>query len=648
MELFKLVGSIMVDSKEAQESISKTGEKSEGLLTKLGKGITTAAKWGAALAAGAAAAAAGIYKLATGSAAAADAIDKGSQAIGFSKEAYQQWDYVLSQSGSSIDSVGTWMQKLTNNIDDLGKGSSSAREKFDRLGLSYDELSAMSPEQQFETVIKTLQGVSDESERAALRNDLFGNSSKELAALLNTEADAVDGMKQKAKDLGMVMSDDAIGAGVKFTDALDTMKRSVTGMVNGLGAEFLPMLTNVFTWVSDHMPQIRGTVSGAIDTVKTVIGAAADFVQENIGKVQTVASTVWAAISTIFEAVKTAIGSVTASMDGAGMDWGNVWSGIQAAIQTAADVIAGIITVLGEAIGWLVTEAQTDGTLINTVWNTIQEVIGNVLSVIQDLFSVFSAVFQGDWSAAWEGVRSIAATLWEMIFSNISNTLGTIRTVISTVLGAVSSFISSIWNGIKNTVSNVLSSIKTTVTNAFISVKTAITTPLNAAKSTVSGIFESIKTAISDKLNAAKDIVSNIIEKIKGFFNFSWSLPKLKLPHISISGSFSLTPPSVPKFGIEWYKKAMDNAMLLDSPTIFGAMGNKLLGAGEAGPEVVAGADTLMQMIRAAVQGDASGIHVDNIYMDIYGAPGQSEEALADSIERRLTRKLRQKEEALT
>lgn len=648
MELFKLVGSIMVDSKEAQDSISKTGEKSEGLLTKLGKGITTAAKWGAALAAGAGVAAAGIYKLATGSAQAADAIDKGSQAIGFSKEAYQQWDYVLSQSGSSIDSAGTWMQKLTNNIDDLGKGSSSAVEKFDRLGLSYDELSAMSPEQQFETVIKTLQGVSDESERAALRNDLFGNSSKELAALLNTEADAVDGMKQKAKDLGMVMSDDAVGAGVKFTDALDTMKRSVSGMVNGLGAEFLPMLTNAFTWVSDHSPQIRETVSGAIDTVKTVIGNATEFIQENIGKVQTVAATVWSAISTIFEAVKTAIGSVTDSMDGAGMDWGNVWNGIQTAIQTAADVIAGIITVLGEAIGWLVTEAQTDGTLINTVWNGIQDVIGNVLSVIQDLLSVFSAVFQGDWSAAWDGVRSIAATLWEMIFSNISTVLGMISTVVSTVLSAISSFFSSIWNGIKNTVSNVLNSIKNTVSNVFNAVKTAITTPLESAKSTVSNIFESIKSAIGDKLTAAKDTVSSVIEKIKGFFNFSWSLPKLKLPHISISGSFSLTPPSVPKFGIEWYKKAMDNAMLLDSPTIFGAMGNKLLGAGEAGPEVVAGAGTLMDMIRAAVQGGEPTTHIETVNMNIYGAPGQSITELADDIERRLTRKYNRKMEALT
>lgn len=74
------------------------------------------------------------------------------------------------------------------------------------------------------------------------------------------------------------------------------------------------------------------------------------------------------------------------------------------------------------------------------------------------------------------------------------------------------------------------------------------------------------------------------------------------MPHPYISGSFSLNPPSVPSFGISWYKKAMNDPIIMNSPTAFGI--NKLgqiMAGGEAGSEVVSGTDTLMNMISEAV-----------------------------------------------
>lgn len=120
----------------------------------------------------------------------------------------------------------------------------------------------------------------------------------------------------------------------------------------------------------------------------------------------------------------------------------------------------------------------------------------------------------------------------------------------------------------------------------------------------IANTFEKIRSSISDKINAAKDAVQTAIDKIKGIMNFSWSLPKLKLPHISISGSFSLNPPSAPKFGIEWYK---DGGILMN-PTIFGMNGSRLMAGGEAGPEAVAPISLLQDYVSAAVDDTMGGL----------------------------------------
>ena len=109
-----------------------------------------------------------------------------------------------------------------------------------------------------------------------------------------------------------------------------------------------------------------------------------------------------------------------------------------------------------------------------------------------------------------------------------------------------------------------------------------------------------------------KSTVSGAINKIKGFFNFSWSLPKIKLPHFNIKGKFSLDPPSIPKFSVDWYAKAMDNGMILNSPTIFGMNSNgQPMGAGEAGSETVVGTNSLMDMIKSAVSGSMGAIKIE-------------------------------------
>jgi F0F1-type ATP synthase membrane subunit b/b' len=124
--------------------------------------------------------------------------------------------------------------------------------------------------------------------------------------------------------------------------------------------------------------------------------------------------------------------------------------------------------------------------------------------------------------------------------------------------------------------------------------------------------FDDIKNSIKEKIEWARDKVQAAIDKIKGFFNFKWSLPKLKLPHFSISGSFSLNPPSVPHLSVDWYKTAMGNGMIFTNPTIFGMANGRMQGAGDAGPELLIGMSSLERMIREATA--SSGADPSVIY----------------------------------
>ncbi len=251
MEIFKLFGSILIDSAEAEKSISKTEEKAEGLGSKLGSGLKTAAKWGTAIV-GAATAVGGAMVAATKSTAEnLDTIDKGSQRMKISAEAYQELAYAAGLSGVEMSTL------------------EKAAKKLEGTGTSLD------------AALESIMAYETEEERAAAAAEMFGDAvAYQMTPMLNAGAEGMEAAKKEAHDLGLVMSGESVAAGAAMNDMFSKVEQSVGALKNGLAAELMPYVADILQWVIDNIPTIKETVGGVIDAILPIVKMLLDFVMQ--------------------------------------------------------------------------------------------------------------------------------------------------------------------------------------------------------------------------------------------------------------------------------------------------------------------------------------------------------------------------------
>ena len=236
-------GSIIIDVE-----LDKTEfEKQVADLSSVSKQATLAF---AGAAAGAVAISTAIWETASAAAEAGDRIDKMSQRVGLSREKFQEWDYILAQNGGNIESLQMGIKSLTDKIDLALTGNESAIKSFGSLGISLDDLKGKTREQIFESVIKGLQGTTDEQKRAAIGADLLSRAYIDLAPTLGQTAEQTEALRQRAHDLNLIVGDEAIDSGVKFGDTLDDLKKVVGQVAATIGTEFIPALTRLMEWVA--------------------------------------------------------------------------------------------------------------------------------------------------------------------------------------------------------------------------------------------------------------------------------------------------------------------------------------------------------------------------------------------------------------
>lgn len=504
----------------------------------------------------------------------------------------------------NLDKVGDYLNEFLTALSDgrmeesIGSFSEGTQEVFENF-----KQGGATAEDVLQAVLGDLTQMPNEYDKAALASTLWSSLGEDNAMGM---IESLAGVQDSFGDVAGAAQQAQEAASDSFAVKSQEAMRELQGSIEPLGQPLLNIATDVAGVVRSFSEWFAGIGEGGQTAVLAiaVIVAAIGPVLSTVGTIISVVPKIGAAFSAVGKAGTAALGLIAA----------------HPVIAAIAAIIVAVVLL------WNNCEEFRDA--VTAVWDAVCAafqvavgVAGGVAESIGAFFSGLGATLAG----VWDAITSAIGAAIDAISSTISAVLSAIQAVWDSVWGAVSTTASNVWTGISSTISGIVNGIRDTISSVF-----------NAARDTVAGIWNSIKSAIETPINSARDTVRNVIDSIKGFFNFSWSLPHLKLPHLSISGGFSIDPPSVPHFGIDWYAKGG----VFNGPSV--------IGVGEAGPEGVVpfnerGARPLAEGIAKLLDGKGGAGHGDtNVTINVYATV--REEADIEKISRQIAKEIKRQE----
>lgn len=411
----------------------------------------------------------------------------------------------------------------------------------------------------------------------------------------------------------------------EFTTSLGILAKNVT-----------PKIKEVFNALPNALIQITPQLMNMIiDLAPSLILAAINLVAGLIGALPGIVSPIFSQLSSLIgSSMIDKIGqSISSNMPGliskgldmllqfsqailtnlpvlVGMGMKLIFYLVQGLMRSLPTLISKVPTIIANLADAFSNSAQTIFVWgIKIIAEIIKGLVMAIPSLIANIPKIIYAIF-----AVWNAIQ------WWNLGKGLING---IKNGITSMGGSLTSSAKNLFESLKNNVSNIFNNIKKVIESPIFSAKTkvlaiigelqnGVKVAFNFIKSHASSVWNGIKSAIMSPMSAAANFVKAIISKIKGFFNFKISWPHIPLPHFNIKPNGwnvgDLLKGKIPSLGVKWYAQAMDNPMILDAPTIFGMSNGQMLGAGEAGAEVVAGRDTLMKMINQASNNKADEI----------------------------------------
>ena len=471
------------------------------------------------------------------------------------KKEYQDFGSVAKQ---QLNAVGDSLKTVGDKMSDVGKDLSTKLTApilaVGTLGVSYN-----AQMEQLQVLFTTLTGSAEEADRVISQIQADASKSpfdvqtliKANQYLISAGVSA-DDARQTILDLGNAIA--ATGGG---NDELDRMAMNLQQIQNVGKAssqdikQFANAGINIYGLLADSMGVSVEKVK-EMDISYEVLADALHKASEEGGKfngaMESQSETLTGSLNQLKSSIKSLLGEIT---------------------QSAMPVIKKVIAQIQKVVNWFseLDDSQKETILkiaalvaaigpALIIAGKVVSVIGTVISALGMLFTPMGAVVAG------------IVALTAAVIKNKDTIVNNINSLVTRWKNG--------WNDMVNTLKNIGTNL------------------MNTAKNTFNNIVS---------------FVQNQVNKLKNLFNFKWQLPKIELPHFFNSGNTG--PLGLPKIQVDWYSKAMKNGIILDEPTIFGAANGKLLGAGEAGAEVIIGANSLYDMIRNASQGTTINMTVN-------------------------------------
>ena len=511
---------------------------------------------------------------------------------------------------------------------------------------------------------KQLQDASSDTEAMQAVMDLFGKKAgPALTAAIKDGRLSFDEFSNTIQDWGDATST-TFEATLDATDRFRVVMNNVKDVGAEVGATLLESLTPAIESVGEAVQKAAEWWSGLDEsqqkTILTVAGVVAAIgpVVSIVGKLGHGISTVMTFASGLTSSIMTFASGLTSATAAAG----GLIPAITALGSTLLPVI-GVIAGVAAAVAGVVLVIQNWGKItawFSKTWETVTTEVSDAATAVGDLVS-----------EKWNNIKEWTSEAWSNVKETVSNAWNNVKTTVSDAVNKVGSWVSEKWDNIKAKTKETWDNVKAKVAESGGGIKGIIKTAVDGyqniwqtgfnaisnltggklgdALSAARGKLGDIKGAFSSMIENAKGIVSGGLDRIKGFFaGCHLQLPHIKLPHFSISGRFSLAPPSIPRISVEWYRKAYNNPVMFTQPTVL-ATTSGLKGFGDgSGGEIVIGQSTLYAMIRDAAEAGmrSESYTYGDVVVNVYAQPGQDVEELADIVSERIDQQIRRREAA--